>query len=551
MVATVETIDFDAVFGEIAERLQRDDDRRQRPPTMRIFDGDMVEIAEVYREISAKWTLPENETGVGTLELPAKYYLSKWLTNHDDRKKNVIIVVDKDGARWSGTLDDLEQDWDSETGQRIIRATFLHDYEHLKHIIVYCNPFLPPEFQFPRTFICGPLPARYGLTLSLFLQLLRLEASLWTMPDNPLDVGQWFDLDTSTWSQVVAPVDLATDNSPLAIVHSRFKYFHDTSKSIAADAQLTWEPRRWLTGDDPPWPGAVVKHGAIVWRLVDHSGWTTQTSFGGNLFEGLVRAFTTIASDGVTQGIDVIDDPAFPDEYSDPGWWGTVAAAPQIILRDGDRSAITSNKFSWKPPTDVGFVAGGHSAFGVNEAISAAINMAGDLIAAALFIPPVGGAADAILKPLYTDVVLAWQKIKLVDRAQAVGWTHYFETLCDGADRAYNLSALIAIRAGIWRTEEKTTHSVNVVDGVEGLRIGQNGKGNAFIGTRIGTTVKDWGKPGRVYVDRITELTLSWDRKTAPGWNIIVGHREPEDPVAKALAMIQDVTSIARDLGVL
>ncbi|MEV0247974.1 hypothetical protein AB0H76_15380 [Nocardia sp. NPDC050712] len=176
--------------------------------------------------------------------------------------------------------------------------------------------------------------------------------------------------------------------------------------------------------------------------------------------------------------------------------------------------------------------------------------MLGDLIAAALFVPPIGGMVDALLKPLYTDVFLAFMKWQDIPRANRLGWSHYHETWCDGADRAYTLSALIALRTGMWRTREQTTHSVTVADGVENLRVGQRGKGNAYLGTRIGTTVQDWGAPGRVYVDRITELTLWWDRKTTPHWDIVVGHREPEDPMMQILEMIQEISSIARDLGV-
>ncbi|MBF5002215.1 phage tail protein [Nocardia sp. BSTN01] len=554
MTAIAEDIDFDAVFDEIVADLRKDNDRRLIPPKMSLFDGDFVLAGEIHREISAKFTLPENETGTGVVELPAQYYLARWLTDVYGRsKKNVIIVVEKDGGQWSGFLDDLEQFKDPETGQRIVRAHFLSDYEHLKHILVYCNPFLPPEFQFPRVYIMGPLPARFALTLTLFLQLLRLEGSLWTLPDNPLDPSQWINLDQSTWSQVVEPVDLFADSSTICIVHSRFKYMHDVQKRITDDAQLTWQPRRHMPGDPPPWPGANVKPGAIVWKLVDNSAWNTETSFGGSVWTGLVRAFTEIGSDGYTEGVDIIDDPTFPSEYGQSGYWGTNPRAPHIILRDGDHTAITSNSFHYKPPSDVGFVAGGHSAYGVNEMISAAINMAGDFISAIIPVgaPPLGGAADALAKPLYTDVVLSWQKIKLIGRAQELGWSHLHETLCGGSDRAYWVNALIALRTGIWRTSEKTTHTVTVVDGAEGLRIGQNGKGNAWLGTRIGTTVKDWGEPGRVYVDRISELVLEWSRDKAVAWTITVGHRDPEDPVQKAIEMAQELFSITRDLGVL
>jgi len=350
---------------------------------------------------------------------------------------------------------------------------------------------------------------------------------------------------------VVKPSPIEEDNSQLAVVHSRFKYMFDVQKRVTADGQYTWVPRRYLEGDEPPWEGADLRHGTLVWDLVDNSGWATETSFGGNLFTGLTRAVTSIASDGLTQGIDIIDDPTFPAEYGEPGWVGTFPSAPGIILRDGDHTGIQSNSFHWKPATDTEFVTGGHSAPGINEAISAAINMIGDLIAAAVFIPPVGGAADAVLKPLYTDVFGAFMKWQDIPRANDLGWSHYQEAWCEGADRAYTLSALIALRTGMWRTREQTTHSVTVVDGLEGLLVGERGKGNAWLGTRIGTTVKDWGKPGKVYVDRITELTLWWDRKTTPHWDLVIGHREPEDPIQKAMEMIQEISSIARELGVL
>ncbi|WP_253805068.1 hypothetical protein [Nocardia sp. FDAARGOS_372] len=127
---------------------------------VRIWDGDWNLVGEVHNEISAKFTLPENETGVGTIELPAQYYLSKWLTNHDDRLHNVHVTVDKDGARWGGMLDDLEG-YKDDTGRRVVKASFKSDYEHLKNILAYSNPFLPPEIQFPGCGSCsGPRSGR-------------------------------------------------------------------------------------------------------------------------------------------------------------------------------------------------------------------------------------------------------------------------------------------------------------------------------------------------------------------------------------------------------
>lgn len=368
-MSTVETIDFDQVFGEITDRLKADSKRRLHTPLMRIWDGDWVYRGEVHREITASFQVLNNETGIGQIEMPASYYLSKWMTDVDGRAghKNIFITVDYNGTRWSGMLDELEQYKDAD-GQRNVRATFKHDYEHLKHIIVYSNPFFPPEFQFPRLWIMFGR-AKWALKLTLMLQIMRLESSLWALPDDPMNLANWFNFNQSTWSQVVAPLSFGDDDSQFAIVHSRFKMMHDVSKRIVADAQLTWEPRRYLDGDDPPWPGANLRHGCLVWDLVDHSGWDKETSFGGSLFSGLIRAFTTIGSDGMTQGIDVIDDPTFPPEYSTPGHVGNNPRAPGIILRDGERTGVQSSSFKWKPATDVGVVTGGHSMPGVVGAL--------------------------------------------------------------------------------------------------------------------------------------------------------------------------------------
>lgn len=179
--------------------------------------------------------------------------------------------------------------------------------------------------------------------------------------------------------------------------------------------------------------------------------------------------------------------------------------------------------------------------------------MAGDMIAMMIGVPPIGGATDAVLKPLYTDTILAFMKWRDIGRANDLSSNghYYHETWGEGADRAYTLAALIALRTGMWRTRERTSHTVVVADGTEGLRVGENGRGNCYIGTRIGTTVKDWGKPGRVYVDRVSEVTLSYSRTNSPAFRLTIGQRPDEDPIIKGMEMIQEVFSIAQELGVL
>lgn len=545
-VTSVETIDFDAVFTQITDRLKAEQNQRLTPPLVRLWDGDWNLRGIIKRENNASFQYLDNETGIGSLEMPLDYFMSKWLVDIDGRgTTNVHITIDKDGSRWGGRMDEFKIIKDDD-GRKYVRVIFKNDYEELKHILAWSNPFLPAEVQFPRLWICFGR-ARWALKTTLLVNLMRLESSLFMLPDDPMNPAMWNNFDQSTWWNVVKP-DLEPDHSVGAIVHSRFKNMHDVSKKIVADAQLSWEPRRYLQGDPPPWPGANIRHGCLVWDLIDKSGWTTGTSFGGNIFEGLFHELINIGADGITENVEQVDDPNVPGEYLTPGYKGTIPSMPGVVYREGEHTGIQASEFSHKPATDVGVVAGGHSMPGVNELISAAVQMVGDLTAMIPNVPPLGGVADAILKPLYTDVFLAFGKWKSPQRAQRLGGSHYHEKWAEGGDRAYTLAFLLAMRAGMWSTRETNRVTLTVADGAP-WRIGQRGHGHFFLGDRVAFSVLGM-KPGRLFVERVSELTLAWDRDSTPGWQIQIGQREAEDPVARMAEDMQDFLGMLQELGV-
>lgn len=548
-MTSVETIDFDAVFKDITDRLEAEKEHRLVPPEVRLFDGDWNFRGFVKREIKASFQTIDNEVGQGILELPQDYYLSRWMADIYGRQTtNIHITVDKDGARWGGRLEELLV-IKGEDGRKIVRAIFTHDQAELKHLLAYSNPWLPPEIQFPRMWVVFGR-SRWACKTTLLANIMRVESSIWAMPDNPLDPTKWNNFDQSTWSQVVKP-DLEPDNSVSGLVVSRFKTVFDATKDVVADGQLSWESRRYLKDiDPPPWPGANLRNGCLVWDLVDKSGWTTGTSFNGNLFSGLVHELINIGSDGLTQNTEVLPDPNIPNAALQPGYKGSTASMPGVIYREGEHSGIQSSEFSWKPATAVGVVAGGHSMPGVNELISAAVQMVGDLTAMIPGVPPLGGVADAVLKPLYTDVFLAFGKWKSPQRAQRLGWSHYHEKWADGADSAYTLAWLLAMRKGMWETRECTRHTLVIADGAP-YKIGQRGHGHFYLGDRIGSVPGGVFGAGMVFVDRVSELTLTWERGVTPNWKIVIGAREEEDPIAKAVERLQDILGMLRDLGVL
>ncbi|WP_261949480.1 phage tail protein [Rhodococcus sp. T9N] len=546
-MTSVETIDFDAVFTQITDRLKAEQNQRLTSPLVRLWDGDWNLRGIIKRENNASFQYLDNETGIGSLEMPLDYFMSKWLVDIDGRgTTNVHITIDKDGSRWGGRMDEFKIIKDDD-GRKYVRVIFKNDYEELKHILAWSNPFLPAEVQFPRLWICFGR-ARWALKTTLLVNLMRLESSLFMLPDDPMNPAMWNNFDQSTWWNVVKP-DLEPDHSVGAIVHSRFKNMHDVSKKIVADAQLSWEPRRYLQGDPPPWPGANIRHGCLVWDLIDKSGWNTGTSFGGNIFEGLFHELINIGADGITENVEQVDDPNVPGEYLIPGFKGTIPSMPGVVYREGEHTGIQASEFSHKPATDVGVVAGGHSMPGVNELISAAVQMVGDLTAMIPGVPPLGGVADAILKPLYTDVFLAFGKWKSPQRAQRLGGSHYHEKWAEGGDRAYTLAFLLAMRAGMWSTRETNRVTLTVADGAP-WRIGQRGHGHFFLGDRVAFSVLGM-KPGRLFVERVSELTLAWDRDSTPGWQIQIGQREAEDPVARMAEDMQDFLGMLQELGVM
>ncbi len=361
---SVETIDFDAKWAEFQDAVAAERAEKLKPPLVRFWDGSWNLRGVVSRINSATIQEIDNETGTADFELPLDYWMSEWIVNLDERStQNIHVTVDRDGARWSGRMEQFTV-VKSEDGTGVLRVRFKHDFEELKHILVYPNPWLPPEVQFPRLWLLFG-PARWALKTTLLVNIIRLYSSAWAIKPDPLNPNGWDSFDQSTWMIAVKPGSIEGDNSLPSIVHGRMKNMHEASRRIVDDAQLSWEFRRYLDGDPEPWPGANLRHGCLVVDLIDKSGFTSGTSFGGNLFSGLLKAFINIDSDGLTEGVDIIDDPNNPDQYYDPDFMGTLPEQPWVIYRDGVHTGIQTSEFTYKPPTDVGVVAGGHSMPGV------------------------------------------------------------------------------------------------------------------------------------------------------------------------------------------
>ena len=565
-------------------------------PVIRLWDGDYNLRGVVAGERKGSFEFIENETGTASLELPLDHYLARWVMDHKGRtKRNVHLTIDKQGARWSGCMDTYRV-VRTKNGDVYLEILFKDDFEQVKHILCWANPFLIPEFQFPKLWIIFG-PAKFCLMTTLFCNLMRLETSLWTLPDNPLDINEWMGPSfwPGNWRNIVKPFPLLSDNSNLTIIFSRFKSFYEVAKDTLKDAQLTLTCRRYLHDEDPhPFSDLLgeldnpiiedlftlvpLRHGCLVWDIVDNSEWGTETAFGGSILTGLIRSVVNFTSDGMMEGVDVFTgDPTYPGEYYTPNFLGTSPKAPWVVFEEGRYTGIESSEFVYHEAKDTSIVLGGHSAPGVNEGISTAINIAGDFVTSlinselaaaspipgvAIDLPPLGGTIDSVAKMLYEDVLLAFMQVptlRAVDMTlpisglenilTSLGDFHYYEAWADGADRAYTISAAMAAKAKIYETRAYHSHTLKVADAAP-YYIGAKGYGHFWLGSRVGTTVMGYPDPHQIFVERVTKIGYKWDKDGPSGWTLDIGYREPVDPTVRSFKKWQEISAAISQLGV-
>lgn len=386
------------------------------------------------------------------------------------------------------------------------------------------------------------------LRTTLFLAIWREYNPLLTWPDDPLDLDNWLSmgLDTSEWHIVVKPesfLDAMASGVVWAVASSRWTNFHDMAHYMVEDSEISITCRRYLPGDELPWEGANLRYGTLVIDFVDKSGVMIGTSNGGSIFDGLVRSVIEFGEDFLDSTYEVVADIDPPDEYYEPGNRFTDPERPWVIFFEGDTSPIETSSWVYSPSKGVQVSVGGHSMPGVNEAISASIQAVGDIIGGLVQIGSLGGTIDTLVAPIYEDVFLAWQTYRSTERANNTGWDHLVSYFQDGAGKAYTISALLVLRAGMWATKTVISWRVQVADGVPYM-VGQD----FFLDDRVGLVIKGDDK---IHMDRCRKLDLEWGPETPPEWTIGIGDdRIWQDPAQRALGRIERLIAGLHEIGV-
>ncbi|NDK91031.1 hypothetical protein GYA93_15775 [Gordonia desulfuricans] len=554
------TVDFGASLEEQCEQIWAATLEEERklaevkamPPVIFLFDS-YQRLTHLLLDVNKLHVEDiENDTGQIMVRIPFDHPVAQWIADQKARRArgegdNVHVDVEKNGVRVSGRM--LEKHVRRERGKRVLEVTFTTDYEDLKWVQCWSNPFLPAVFQFPRIFLLAG-PSIWVLKTALFLNLLRLYSSLWQVPDDPLNPMSWLDgLDMSTWDIVIKPTTFLQDmaaGTTWCLFTSRWRTWHEAAKMILADCELSVVTRRWRAGDPEPWPGADIKDGAMVVDIVDKSGQLEGTANGGTAFDGLTRTAREFTADFLESTQELVTDSPPAVLFSD--WLGTTKSHPAVHF-PADMPGMADTDFASGPAKGVIMNTGGHSMPGVNEAISAGIQALGDIIGNQLQVGSIGGSVDTLLKPFYEDTVAAWMSAKLLSRLQHQGDSHLWEFFMDSGGKAYTLSSLMVLRTAVYVTKEWKSVTVDAHN-TGPYVVGWAGTGHLYKGDR-GSWEIAGDESGEIHVERAMKAILDWENGHFAQWELEFGtSTTDEDPLVGLMSEVEELKDATKELGV-
>lgn len=505
--------------------------------------------------IKGSFPFKNNTPSEGMIQLRDDHYISMWLKklpNDPSLRKNVIITVDFYGGvkRWSGMLDRWEIK--SRDGVKYLEATFQDDLAFLQYILCPPNPVLPiPVFQFPRIFALAG-PARWTISMIIFINLLRLQTNFYQLPDDPFKWESWDDIwDWSDWqAHIVAPPFLQ-DSSLWTFISSRMNPVDSIIADSLDDGQLSLTYRRIITDDGEvcsPNPFVSnVKNCALVFEVVDNSNVTAlEGSFlQGTIVDGFVRSVIEYGGGFVEDIFTVLkeDQTLAPDEYYQNGFMGTMAKQPWLVLRDNEWSPIESSSLSWGPSKNVSLVVGGDNP-AADAIAKLTIETIGNLLGALILFSSIGSIWADVIMPFLVGTIAAWLYWRNTGRANELGWIHYLEAFQQGGDsNAWSLSAVAALRGGFLLSKAESHHVMDLHDSwvLPGV--------HADIGHRIGSTIDSKGLEDIIWVNQMEEMVAAWDHTVGSqqpyAWKIKVGRSQRALSLGERLARLTKKMSTA------
>lgn len=520
-----------------------------------------------YRDtIKGSFPMKLNTSTQAVLQVRWDHYICQWLRTvptDPEACKNIIIRVDMFGGkhRWTGLLHHHATKKNSD-GTYYFEMTFNDDLQFLQFLTCPPNPVLPLEiFQFPRDLpILGP--SKWAISIMILINLIRQEGNLWNLPDDPFALDQWLSISPTEWHNwqchIVANPIALDDSSLWTFLGSRMNPIDSVIQDALEDCQLSIHWRRYFTAEGESSPAGIlfvdeVANGALVLEVVDDSGYYDQLSgtfLGGTIAQGMERSVVEYVGGFVEDmGTTVMDSEGYyPDEYYGPGFLGTLAQAPWLVIRDTTWSPVDTHDLTWSPATATTVIIGGD-----NPAADAAAKMVIELTGNILGYFLMGGfssagtiAADVIM-PYLQGTIAAWIEWKNTGRAKSLGWVHLWEVYQQGAEQnVWSLSALSALRGGFIASRSETSHTLSL-NGNTWIIPGAH----FWVGSRVGSTCR--GYNNLIFVDQVQEINVTWDngQNKALECQVKIGLNKAAMTVGERQArLMKRMRDIISDIGV-
>lgn len=505
-------------------------------PIVELYDKNWENSVPIVNESQATFLNKLNESGEGSLIIWGDEQARQWVVDELGELEDLHIRVRSGAMQWTGKATDIEYEGDEE-GFEYVSLKFIHEFEHTKKIICYCNPFFPAELQWPKIWAYAG-PSLSGITILLWLNLMRRFSLPWTMSDNLFDPASWLaNFDPAEWPIVPVPSDVLFDTSMWTVLATRFGNFYDVVTPTLKDAGLHLDVYRWFPGMPQPAPDYyTLTKTTLVMEVKNKSGWVGPT---GTLLDGALNLVSQVADDLINT---VAEERAYEEspEYSVAKFTGTTRENPWVVFRNAQTSYGLSGVQSWKMTTHKAtassIVMGGHSPDWVNAGLKLLLNGVLGYLGALIGNP---GLALGVFEDQVEDVVLAFHRVPNPVRYDAMGaqgppFGEYWES---SGSTGFSLAALKAIRTGFFRTRAYRTFEVKVRAGAPywpGSHFG--------VGDRVSCEI---GRSGKLYTDYVYGIGIEWSRDADVDYPITIGDGQVEDEagaiLSRQIAMIKDI----------
>lgn len=532
----------DEVRAELAASFMDYLQQARSRPMVELYDKNWDASLPLVGETTAKFMRKRNDTGEGNLVVFGNAVARQWIVDELGEWEDLHIRVRTGYMEWTGKASEIVYESDEE-GFEYISVKFLHEFEHVKKVICYSNPLLPAEFQYPKVFAYAG-PSQFGITATLWLNLMRRFALPWTLSDNLFDPASWIsNFNPAEWPIVVVPKPVLFDTSMWCVLATRFGNFYDLVLPTLKDAGLTLLVYRWFPGMPQPAPDHyTLTKTTLVVDVVNDSGYQGPT---GTVADGLLTLVTQVADDMINEVVTEVS-PTDSPEYSIGGWLGTTRENPWVTFRSPQNSCgisgVQSVKMTRHKATASSIVTGGHSPDWVNAGIKLLMNAALGYLGQLIGNPALG---LGIFEGQVEDVILAFHRVPNPIRMEKMGiwgpaYGEYFET---SGSKGFSPEALQAIRTGFWRTRAYTTFEVKLRAGAPYWPGAHFREGNR-VNTEIGTT-------GELYTEFVESIEFGWDRDNDVDYDIVVGDGAVQDqPGAILSRQIAMTKELMQQLGV-